>query len=546
MQLLLAFVLALSITAAAIPLLARWAPLVGLTDTPNPRKVHAIPVPRVGGIGMALGSLLPLLFLASGDARSQGYIAGLTVLLVFGIWDDRRELGYRAKFAGQLLAVLLLVVIGDLRIESITLAGRIALPDLLSWPLTVLFLIGVTNAVNLSDGLDGLAGGIALLCCAALAMLGAAVGNQFVTAVALVQCGALVGFLRFNTHPASVFMGDCGSQMLGYTMGALAIVATQGEGTAYSAALPLLLIGVPIFDTLGVMWGRIRAGRSPFAPDRSHFHHRLLVLGFTHGEAVALICCVQGLLFVVAYLLRFASDTVILAVFISAGVIALGATRVATERGWRLRAPQGRSGLIVNLFDLLRRSFPAPARPGRLLWAAAVSAAGYAVLALAASPVVEADLGWLSAGLLGLLGLIRLFAPGLMAISERLAAYIVAVVLVYLCETQLGSDGPDYVLSWILSGAAAAATMLRHVTGPRERLTLSTLDLLVLFLALVVPSLPGGLDMPRGLVLGLARAVLLLYSVEMLFGETPQRRLARIALLLCLGATVLRAAAGAL
>jgi hypothetical protein len=175
-----------------------------------------------------------------------------------------------------------------------------------------------------------------------------------------------------------------------------------------------------------------------------------------------------------------------------------------------------------------------------------VSAAGYAVLALAASPVVEADLGWLSAGLLGLLGLIRLFAPGLMAISERLAAYIVAVVLVYLCETQLGSDGPDYVLSWILSGAAAAATMLRHVTGPRERLTLSTLDLLVLFLALVVPSLPGGLDMPRGLVLGLARAVLLLYSVEMLFGETPQRRLARIALLLCLGATVLRAAAGAL
>src|SRR5262249_29281688 len=161
---------------------------------------------------------------------------------------------YRVKFLGQLLAVALCMWLGGIRIDTFTFgAETIVLPPLLSGSITFLFLVGVTNAVNLSDGLDGLAGGIALLCFCALALLAAASHNNTVMALALIEAGAILGFLRFNTHPARVFMGDGGSQVLGFTIGVLAILVTQSESSVVSAVLPLLLVGMPIIDTLAVM-----------------------------------------------------------------------------------------------------------------------------------------------------------------------------------------------------------------------------------------------------------------------------------------------------
>lgn len=284
MQLFLAFVVALSITAALIPPLARWAPFVGLTDVPGPRKVHSTPVPRIGGIAMAAGILVPAFLMFPLNEPLTGMFAGLGVLLIVGVWDDRVNASYWSKFLGQFVAVTLCMQIGDIRIDTLALGE---LPAGISWALTFVFLVGVTNAVNLSDGLDGLAGGMAMLCLAAIAILAAASGNTPVTAVATIEAGAILGFLRFNTHPARVFMGDGGSQVLGFSTGVLAVLATQGETVVVSAALPLLLIGVPIIDTFGVMIRRVLEGRSPFSSDRNHLHHKLLYLGFGHRTAVS-------------------------------------------------------------------------------------------------------------------------------------------------------------------------------------------------------------------------------------------------------------------
>src|ERR1700759_5072084 len=137
---------------------------------------------------------------------------------------------------------------------------------------------------------------MALLCLCAIAVFSVASGNTTVTSIALIEAGAVLGFLRFNTHPARIFMGDAGSQMLGFSVGALAMLATQGDTCALSAALPLLLLGLPIMDTLTVMLTRIRAGRSPFSADRNHLQHRLLALGFAHREAVILLYLLQVIL----------------------------------------------------------------------------------------------------------------------------------------------------------------------------------------------------------------------------------------------------------
>jgi UDP-GlcNAc:undecaprenyl-phosphate GlcNAc-1-phosphate transferase len=336
-QLFLAFVVALTVTAALIPVLVHWAPAIGLTDAPGPRKVHSIPVPRVGGLAMAVGLLLPTLITVELTPSIRGVLLGLVVLLIFGLWDDRVTLGYRTKFAGQVLAAGLCMFVGNVHIGALMVGSVIVLPQAVSIFLTFVFLIGITNAVNLADGLDGLAGGLVLLCLCAIALFAAMSGNGTVVEMALIEAGAVLGFLRFNTHPARIFMGDSGSQMLGFSVGALALLATQGEASPLSAALPLLLLGLPIMDTLTVMLTRIRAGRSPFSADSNHLHHRLLALGFAHREAVLLIYMMQVALVLLAYFLRFESDSEVFIAFCAFAAFVLGLLRRATQVGWRLK-----------------------------------------------------------------------------------------------------------------------------------------------------------------------------------------------------------------
>ncbi|MHB8813675.1 MAG: glycosyltransferase family 4 protein [Steroidobacteraceae bacterium] len=540
MSLLLAALIAISITTACMPGLQRWALRVGLTDQPNARKVHTTPVPRVGGIAMAAGIVIPTLMAVHLNAVTIGFLAALLVLLAFGLWDDRCDLDYRLKFLGQFVAVALVIAVGHVRIEELTLDHPIELPQALSWLLTFAFLVGVTNAMNLADGLDGLAGGLALLCLCAIAVFGAICGNHPVMAIALIESGAILGFLRFNTHPAQVFMGDGGSQVLGFSIGVLSILATQGERSALSAALPLLLLGLPILDTVAVMLRRALAGRSPFVSDRSHLHHRLLDLGFAHHEAVVLIYCVQLGLFLLAYFLRFESDLLILGVYAVFSATMLATLSLATWRRWH--AHTGRALPIASaLMARLRQPASAQLISRGAAWLMGCGFVAYAAMVIVARRHIAGDIGVLSASMLLLVvGLSYFGLLSSLSWLERLAAYVGVIMLVYLDQTALARPPLLTSFTWGAVILTAAGAMVRVLLSETRRFEVTALDVLVAFIALVVPNLPGLDSLPRDLPGGILKAVVLLYVVEMTEGAGTRRLVPRTLLAMLLAAVTLR------
>ncbi len=306
-----AFLTALVLTMVLIPPLMRVAVRLSVVDTPNERKVHTGVIPRIGGIAMVVGACIPVLLWLPHTAVFTAFLGALLILLIFGAWDDSKEIDYRLKFLGQFLAVGVMVFAGGLNIAVFPFTGLEPVPAYVSIPFTIIFLVGVTNAVNLSDGLDGLAAGVALLSVGAIALLANLVSGQEVVLVCFIVAGTIFGFLRYNTYPARIFMGDTGSQLLGFTVGVLSIMLTQQVNTALNPLLPLFLVGLPIVDTLFVMTRRINEGRSPFAADKTHMHHRLLDLGMAHYEAVSVIYLSQLSFLVVAFLLRYQSDAVV-------------------------------------------------------------------------------------------------------------------------------------------------------------------------------------------------------------------------------------------
>lgn len=324
MLLFLTFLAALVITMALIPPLMKVAGRLEVVDLPNERKVHTGAIPRIGGIAMVVGACVPILLWLPHDNFEISFLSALLILLVFGAWDDSRELDHRLKFLGQFLAVFLVVFWGDIHIAVLPFAGLEPVSTYLSIPLTVVFLVGVTNAVNLSDGLDGLAGGVALLSLGAIAFLAKLADGETIIVACFVVAGTIVGFLRYNTYPARIFMGDTGSQYLGFTVGVFSVMLTQQINTALNPLIPLFIVGLPVVDTLFVMFKRMSEGRSPFLADRNHMHHRLLGLGVAHYEAVSVIYLSQLTYLLAAFLLRYQSDLVVTLVYVSLTGLVLG------------------------------------------------------------------------------------------------------------------------------------------------------------------------------------------------------------------------------
>jgi UDP-GlcNAc:undecaprenyl-phosphate/decaprenyl-phosphate GlcNAc-1-phosphate transferase len=516
MDLLLAFVIAMVLTMALIPPLVRVAARLQVFDDPASRKVHSQPMPRVGGIAMAAGSLLPLCLWLPMDRTLSAYLAAVIVLLMFGAWDDRVTLGPRTKFAGQLVAVLIVVLAGHVSIDTLTLGERVALPNWLGFSLTLLFLLGTTNAINLSDGLDGLAGGTTLLCCAALALLGETWGVRFVETAGVVLMGALLGFLRFNTYPARIFMGDAGSQFLGFSVGALSILLTKQTATPLSTALPLLLIGLPVLDTLIVIVLRLRAGRSPFAADRQHFHHRLLALGLDHHEAVVVIYAVQCLLLLLAWQLRFENDLLIVAIFLGFAVLFTGSFILLERTGWRWRpAVTPTHSPLARLRVWLSAGEHLPRWSMRAAW---LGAAGYLLgVALYANPVPQ-DIGWLGVLCLLLLAMGALWRRSTFAQTwlMRGALYIAIVVAVYLDHRRIMNASLLLLAKWVLLPLLALSVAVSMRLSVHRRFEATPLDLLLIFGALALPNLPGLAGAPSNLGFSAAKLVVLCYAVEMI------------------------------
>jgi len=510
------FLLAMVVTMAWLPVFGRLATRWGIVDKPGARKVHAIPIPRIGGLAMLIGVLVAALIVIPLQPNDRWFLVASVVLAGFGAADDRFDLNYRIKLVGQMIAILIVVIAGDAQIHSITLVDRVMLPEWLSIPLTVFFLVGITNAINLADGLDGLAGGTTFLCLGALAMLSHGSGQTLTAALSLAFAGAILGFLRFNTFPASVFMGDAGSQLLGFAVGVLSLRATQSGTSALSAAIPVLLLALPILDTLSVMVQRVSEGRSPFSADKNHIHHKLLALGFDHHEAVMVIYAIQADLFLFAYWLRYESDVTIMAVvslFFAASILIL---QVAARRGWRFRDP---NAVAQNspLSRFVKKICEPRYLPRWSYLAVAIAVAVYACSILVETASLSGDIQLLLLALIAVTGvLLAILRAKPLNIIEKAALYVTAAVLVYLDSVLLPEQRICSLLGWAAIGVAAAGTTLRLRLSADRRFILTPLDLIILFVALVVPSLPGSFALPDGGAVGIAKLVTLFYAIEVL------------------------------
>ncbi|TLM64501.1 MAG: undecaprenyl/decaprenyl-phosphate alpha-N-acetylglucosaminyl 1-phosphate transferase [Deltaproteobacteria bacterium] len=291
-----AFVTALSAALIMVPVLRRWALDRGTVDLPDERKVHAIPTPRLGGIAIFLSFLFAALIFAPDSRVMRGILAGALVVFTIGIADDLEGLTSRQKFAGQILATLVAVAVSGMwlaRLGDPLGLGEIVLPPWAAIPFTVFAVVGVTNAINLIDGLDGLAGGISVLALGAYGLIGLLDGDLLAPVLAAALAGAILGFLKYNFFPARIFMGDTGSLTVGFVLAFLAVNLTQRPDTHFNVVVPVVVLGLPVFDALWVMGRRLRYGTSPFAADRSHLHHKLLNLGFGHRFTVLAIYAVS-------------------------------------------------------------------------------------------------------------------------------------------------------------------------------------------------------------------------------------------------------------
>ena len=287
------FIAALLIT----PVVKRFAIAVGAVDSPDARKVHVRIMPRLGGLAIYIAFMIGYFILQPSSPYATHILVGGFVIILTGALDDRFQLNARLKLMGQIVAAVI-VLNGGIRIEFINLPFDQQL--YLGWwsvPLTFLWVIGITNAVNVIDGLDGLAAGVSSIVLLTLISLAVIQGNVYVTIVAILLLMSTFGFLFHNFYPAKIFMGDTGALFLGYMLGVLSLLGFKNV-TLFSLAVPVILLGIPISDTLFAIVRRVLQGKPPFAPDKAHLHHRLLDLGFTMRQAVLVIyglCAIFGM-----------------------------------------------------------------------------------------------------------------------------------------------------------------------------------------------------------------------------------------------------------
>ena len=310
-----AFVAAALLSLVLTPLVRRVAIRLGNIDQPDQRRVNKAPIPRGGGVAVAIAFLLVSLAgialnSQTGDVPPPRTLAPMELVALFaggalatllGVLDDTFQLRARWQFLGQLVLALLAVAAGITvtYLNNPFGPGSISLTGPFAVGFTMLWIVGMINSINFIDGLDGLSSGIALIAATTLGLISltTAIAQPFIGVLCFALAGALLGFLRWNFHPATIFIGTSGVMFVGYTLAVLSILGTA------KVAVALLVLGVPIIDTFWIIVRRMRAGSSPFTPDRGHIHHRLLDLGLSHSQTVLVIYGLCILLAVLSFVL---------------------------------------------------------------------------------------------------------------------------------------------------------------------------------------------------------------------------------------------------
>jgi UDP-GlcNAc:undecaprenyl-phosphate GlcNAc-1-phosphate transferase len=330
MAILLAFAVALLIT----PQVIKWAFKWGALDRPDNRKVHQKVMPRLGGLAVFIAFTAAVLLTQELTHNVIGLLVGGGLIVVLGLFDDTRGLSPKVKLAGQVVAACAVIAFG-VRVDFLTnpFGEEYLLLGLLSIPVTVLWIVSVTNAVNLIDGLDGLAGGtvgIAGLTLAAVVFIettqsGGLTGQYEAITLALILVAAVLGFLRYNFFPAKIFLGDTGSMFLGFSIAVLAVMGVAKSATFISVIIPVVILGLPLLDTTCAIIRRFIWQMPIMQPDKEHLHHRLMEMGLNHRQAVLCIYCVNIVLGLSAILLTLITQeqAVIFLVVLSTAILIL-------------------------------------------------------------------------------------------------------------------------------------------------------------------------------------------------------------------------------
>ncbi|MBP2652690.1 MAG: glycosyl transferase family 4 [Firmicutes bacterium] len=291
-----AFTIALAVAYFITPHIKRFAIKVGALDAPDARKVHTSPIPRMGGLAIYLGFVLAVLASMHVSRDVLGLLLGGTVILIVGIIDDLMQLPAKVKLLGQILAAIVLVMF-NIRIEWLTNPfGDMVYLNYLSIPVTILWVVSLTNTVNLIDGLDGLAAGVSTIASIAIMLVAVELNFWVVAVLTAALAGSALGFLQHNFNPAKIFMGDTGSMFLGYMLAAVSILGTVKSAATIALVVPIVALGLPIMDTAFAIIRRYSSGHPIFEPDKGHLHHRLLALGLTQKQAVLLMYIISGCL----------------------------------------------------------------------------------------------------------------------------------------------------------------------------------------------------------------------------------------------------------
>ena len=331
-----AFLIALITT----PVVKNLAVKMGAVDVPkDARRMHDHPIPRMGGLAIFLGFLLSALVFVPMTGPLRGMLLGAVIIVILGIFDDIYALGAKFKLAVQIICALVAALSGniitDLSNPNVFSADLYWHLGWLSIPVTVLWIVAMTNAVNLIDGLDGLACGVSSISSLTLLVISLLVGEPTVALLVAALAGGCLGFLPYNMNPAKIFMGDTGSTFLGFVLACISVQGLFKMYTLISFVVPFLIFGLPIFDTCFAFIRRIAHGQSPMHADRSHVHHRLIDMGFSQKQAVAVLYVITAILGLSAVVLTTSGPVkamLLLLAFCAAGAVALSVFNLNNNR----------------------------------------------------------------------------------------------------------------------------------------------------------------------------------------------------------------------
>ncbi len=344
-----AILLAFGLSLLVTPLVKKWAFKCGALDRPDQRKVHKRVMPRLGGLAIYLSFIIAVTLTCDITRQIAGLLLGGSLIILLGFLDDTRGVSPRLKLAGQVVAALAVIPFG-LEVEFLTnpFSDELITLGLLSVPVTVLWIVSVTNAVNLIDGLDGLAGGTTFIAALTLAGVvwieisasGGSQGQYDAIILAMILASAVIGFLRYNFYPAKIFLGDSGSMYLGFSVASLSVMGLAKSATFISVIIPVVILGIPLLDTTFAIVRRYYGHKPIFQADKEHLHHRLLKLGLSHRQAVLSIYGVNVVLGLSAIALTLISpkQAAIFLVILSTAILILankiGVTRTESKAAY--------------------------------------------------------------------------------------------------------------------------------------------------------------------------------------------------------------------